>query len=268
MLFASQSETRKQVVKLRSLVSRDFGGDGKGSPDFQNISMRDGYYLNCWRSGGVYMHHFKHSSRQTSLLELNVGGGSRAQIGVEDGQYFLLRSTMAIASGQRHDFPTADVSNQPFYVVGAINRGIGEALLDFYLSGSNVEESDRASVDEEGYEDLGPSAAFSRRPCVVIPKHHPVAVAAKAWLFANGYKQTRAYSCRPDFYVQKGGRNFVVEVKPSASLQSAALALGQLSIYSAKLDGAGKIAIFPKDQEDQRHGRLRDFDQSIEVVYV
>jgi hypothetical protein len=269
MQFATESEMQEHVLRMRSFVSKDFGGEGEASLEYQNIEMRDGYYLNCWRSGAVYMHYFKRKDRKTSLLEVNLGGGSRSAIAKDGTDYYLLRATRALASGQRLEFVTCEIEGQEFYVIGEIGVGVGEAILDFYLSGTLVYgDHPNDEPDDDDYGDLGPNAASWRRPCVVIPQHHKVAVAAANWLRAEGYERLTPYTCRPDFYVSRDNKRYVVEVKPSASLQNAALALGQLAIYSKKLNNAGKIAVFPKNKLMHSHDNLSLFDPGVVVVYV
>jgi hypothetical protein len=266
MRLADDRRAIREVERLRSLVGRDFGTSPRvwGNEGGEDVEMADGYYLSSWAKGLLWYHHFKRHDRQTSLLELNFGPGCHSAIGLEGRHSYLLRTARALASGQREEYDTVEIDSREYYLVGRMGPGIGFSILDFYLAGALVDSGETNASDG----DLGPEQGGSRRACVVIPKHHSVALAARQWLEDQRFHFERPRGCRPDFYVSKSGRRYVVEVKPAASVQNAALAIGQLTVYSALLGADGKIAIFPKAWSNSSKTWLDRYDPSIEVVYV
>ncbi|RWP37314.1 hypothetical protein [Mesorhizobium sp.] len=205
----------------------------------------------------------EHTTHQPELY-ITVHGqsvhGPAGLIAKKDGKHFLLHDgrTRRFGLARPTSSEVHNIGGKDYFLIGEIDSLIFDNIALFHSSrsalpdGSLTPNNEAArpaepDVTDDPTNDLGPADPYLRAEALVIPKHHPVAVRAEAWLLRNGFKLLRARFCRPDFFVEKGGKRFVVEIKPDVSLQSIAAAMGQLSIYSEIEECVGRIMILPKE---------------------
>jgi hypothetical protein len=96
--------------------------------------------------------------------------------------------------------------------------------------------------------DMGPKSPHARAESWVIPKHHPAAVAVKAYLEGKARSLVKKPGAKADFFVKFQNKSTVIEVKPDASLQSVATGIGQLLVYG-KILGAEQLFLALPDKK-------------------
>ncbi|MDC9822150.1 hypothetical protein PRN20_00265 [Devosia sp. ZB163] len=262
------SDNARFAEEVRRAVEGDFGAKRTRWADSSasEIVVDDTYRIVCVDHEQYFGHFVQLRTENQNLVEFNLGKGRRSSVGVECGKHYLLRSPEQLAIGPRPTFAVVQAGAREWYVVGEIGEGLGVRMMEFYLAAEPTASSD--DVSWEGAGDHGRSANGYRSGCIVLPKHHPVSLRAQEWLKSEGFEPVSRTGWRPDYYVERDGKTYVVEVKPEASLQSAALAIGQLAIYADRLKADGRIAIFPEEVRGGPFANLAAIDAAIMVVYV
>ncbi len=175
-------------------------------------------------------------------------GAGRTAGGVavdEGGRYYLIHDGRVTPSDRRAR-PTWNVILQlhkQYYVIGRLESPqLFNNIIAYHRSrldpGSDPEPEPHPTFDP------GPKGTGERASTIWSAKHHPLSIAFKKNLDSS-CNLLKAKNCRPDFYINKGGENFVVEVKPDNRLQSIVTAIGQVLFYSAVTGASRRVIVCP-----------------------
>lgn len=212
-----------------------------------SIALSDEYKLVLFEHdiGTDFQIRLEPAGKQAFLVEFGFGPNRRSKFACDnDGEIYILREVLALSGGYRPNFGVIEVQSKRFYVICSLSDFIGSEIVRFYedATGRDLPLSDKWTAD------YGVDKEYNRAGCTVIPKHHPVAKTAEAYLKDNGFTFLLATGCRPDFFVRKNGRTAVVEVKPDLKQQSIATAIGQLLLYKLLASSDDMILILPQDE--------------------
>jgi hypothetical protein len=163
--------------------------------------------------------------------------------------------------GAEPDVPDVveQIRSTPFDKWIAISKELGYKPTVVYRVGDRRKGFNLSFDDDFG--DFGAKGTHKRSVTWVIPKHHPACEAVRDYLKSKGFRPRRPIRTRPDFFVERQGYTFVIEVKPNTAPQSIACGIGQLLLYGSALKADRLILAIPQSGDK----RTLD-DVAIEVL--
>lgn len=272
-IITDPAETKNLVLELLKKVEEETGVTRRNASVSQKfhaeVNIDEHYKIVVYeRDDQGFLQIRLDSSGGRFLVEFGFGAGRFACFAAnQNGEVVLLRSERNLSIGPRSEFEQIEIGDRFFYVVCSLQGPVTSEIVRFYEDGLG---NRKIGVDfGDVTTDLGAEEEHARSGCIVIPKHHPVAMKAKQWLLDSGYSLRRAKGCRPDFYVEKAGKLSVVEVKPDLKQQSIAAAIGQVLLYRAITGSHEMLIILPNDEgADRARKAIGSVDKNISVELV